>query len=64
VGNGSSARDCRRIGQLRTMFSVDIIDYSQSGECRGGRDIGVKDRGGREGKVEKGRENGRKGQKK
>jgi hypothetical protein len=49
---------------MRVMFTVGIVDYSVNGECGGGRGSGVKSRGGEEGKVEKGGQNGRKGHQK
>jgi hypothetical protein len=39
VGEGAIVRDCRGIGRMGIMCKVDIVDYSVSSECRGGRAI-------------------------
>jgi hypothetical protein len=41
---------CRAIGRIRVTHKVDIVDYSVSGKCGGGRDSGGKEGGREEGK--------------
>jgi hypothetical protein len=57
-------KDCRGIGRMCVTCTVDIIDYSVCGGCKGGRGSGGKCWGGEEGKEKKGKGERRKTKKK